>query len=91
MMTSMGKSRLSQYSLLSQVVGAGGSGEDGSGEGEGDAVAKSTGSHCGRQDKVRQYLLVGQVLEPAELTNFVNLLATLSFETCGLLLLVVNS
>ena len=91
MMTSMGKSRLSQYSLVSQVVGAGGSGEDGSGEGEGVAVAKSTGSHCGRQEKVRQYSLVGQVLEPAELTTFVNLLATLCFGTFGLLLLVVNS
>ena len=91
MMTSMGKPRLSQYSLVSQVVGAGGSGEDGSGEGEGVAVAKRTGSHCGRQEKVRQYSLVGQVLEPAELMTFVNLLATLGSGTCGLLLLVVNS
>ena len=89
MMTSMGKPRLSQFSLVSQVVGAGGSGEDGSGEGV--AVAKRTGSHCGRQEKVRQYSLVDQVLEPAELTTFVNLLATLCFGTFGLLLLVVNS
>ena len=85
MMTSAGKPRILQYSLVSQVVG-----EGGGGEGEGVAVAKSTGSHCGRQEKVRQYSLVDQVLEPAELTTFVNLLATLCFGTFGLLLLVVN-
>ena len=75
--------------MVSQVLGEGGGGEGGSGEGEDDAVARSTGSHCGGQAKVRRYS-VGQVLEPAELTTFVNLLATLGFGTCGLLLLVVN-
>ena len=63
------------------------------GSGEGVAVAKRTGSRKrtgGRQEKVRQYSLVGQVLEPAELMTFVNLLATLGSGTCGLLLLVVN-
>ena len=50
---------------------------------------EALGSHCGGQAKVRRHS-VGQVLEPAELTTFVNLFATLSFGTCGLLLLVVN-
>ena len=76
--------------MVSQVVGEGGGCEGGSGEGEDDAVARSTGSHCGAQAKERQYSLVGQALEPAELTTFVHLFATLSFGTCGLLLLVVN-
>ena len=74
-------------------MGEGGGGEGGSSEGEDDAVARSTGGHCGGQAKVRQYSLVRQVLEPAELTSrstSVNLLATLGFGTCGLLLLVVN-
>ena len=90
MMTSAGKLRLSQLSLVSQVVGEGGGGEGGSGEGEDDAVARSTGSHCAGQAQERQYSLVGQVLESAELMTFVNLLATLGSGTCGLLLLVVN-
>jgi len=68
--------------------------EGGGGEGaKDDAAARSTGSHCGGQAKVRQYSLVGQVLEPAGLTSrstSVNLLGTLVFGTCGLLLLVVN-
>ena len=72
------------------MVGEGGGG---SGEGENEAVARSTGSHCGGQAKERQNSLVGQVLEPAEMTSrstSVNMLATLGFGTCGLLLLVVN-
>ena len=69
MMTSSGKLRLSQLSLVSQVVGEGGGGEGGSGEGEDDAVARSTGSHCAGQAQERQYSLVGQVLQPAELTT----------------------
>ena len=87
MMTLAGKLRLSQYFLVSQVVGEGGGGEGGSGEGENDAVARSTGSHCGGQAKVWQ-CSVGQVLEPAQLTTF-DLFATLGLGTCGLLLLVV--
>ena len=79
--------------MVGQVLGEGGGGEGGSGEGEDDAGARSTGSHCAGQAQERQYSLVGQVLEPAELTSrstFVNLFATLGFGTCGLLLLVVN-
>ena len=75
------------------MVGEGCGCEGDGGEGEDDAVAGSTGSHCGGQAKVRQYSLVGQVLEPAGLTSrstSVNLLGTLVFGTCGLLLLVVN-
>ena len=91
MMTSSGKLRLSQLSLVSQVVGEGGGGEGGSGEGEDDAVARSTGSHCAGQAQERQYSLVGQVLEPAELTSRSTFVNSLGFGTCGLLLLVVNS
>ena len=72
--------------------GDGGGGEGGGGGGEGggdggdDAVARSTGSHCG-----------GQVTPRTEWNTFelgwstsVNMLAKLGFGACGLLLLVVN-
>ena len=59
-------------------------GEGGEGEGEDDAVARSTGSHCG-----------GQVTPQTEGSAFelgwsTSLLGTQGLGTCGLLLLVVN-